>query len=253
MRYNNIINQKKMATCHLSGGACMKRDNSIYCLKRAKLIQLILTICMDLVFFILFLQKSFQAAISASPSLIYLCAAVWISIVSFLLFLLWDLTLLRSLSAKSRELNRLVYLDALTSIPNRHCLDGFLTDHISSSVLPTLGCCMLSISNLGMINTSLGRTAGDNALQDFSEILEKAGRLYGFVGRNNGNEFVLVTENASEEKMEQFLSSFEKEITSYNKSHTPIQFSSFYSLNQECCFTDLGELFAHTSNKLHHR
>ena len=110
----------------------MKRDNSIYCLKRAKLIQLILTICMDLVFFILFLQKSFQAAISASPSLIYLCAAVWISIVSFLLFLLWDLTLLRSLSAKSRELNRLVYLDALTSIPNRHCLDGFLTDHISS-------------------------------------------------------------------------------------------------------------------------
>jgi hypothetical protein len=252
MRYNNIINQKKMATCHLSGGACMKRDNSIYCLKRAKLIQLILTICMDLVFFILFLQKSFQAAISASPSLIYLCAAVWISIVSFLLFLLWDLTLLRSLSAKSRELNRLVYLDALTSIPNRHCLDGFLTDHISSSVLPTLGCCMLSISNLGMINTSLGRTAGDNALQDFSEILEKAGRSYGFVGRNNGNEFVLVTENASEEKMKQFLSSFEKEITSYNKSHTPIQFSSCYSLNQECCFTDLGELFAHTSNKLHH-
>lgn len=242
-----------MTTCHLSGGACMKRDNSIYCLKRAKLIQLILTICMDLVFFILFLQKSFQAAISASPSLIYLCAAVWISIVSFLLFLLWDLTLLRSLSAKSRELNRLVYLDALTSIPNRHCLDGFLTDHISSSVLPTLGCCMLSISNLGMINTSLGRTAGDNALQDFSEILEKVGRPYGFVGRNNGNEFVLVTENASEEKMEQFLSSFEKEITSYNKSHTPIQFSSCYSLNQECCFTDLGELFAHTSNKLHHR
>ena len=173
----------------------MKRDNSIYRLKRAKLIQLILTICMDLVFFILFLQKSFQAAISASPSLIYLCAAVWVSIVSFLLFLLWDLTLLRSLSAKSRELNRLVYLDALTSIPNRHCLDGFLTDHISSSVLPTLGCCMLSISNLGMINTSLGRTAGDNALQDFSEILEKAGRSYGFVGRNNGNEFVLVTEN----------------------------------------------------------
>ena len=149
-----------------------------------------------------------------------------------------DLTLLRSLSAKSRELNRLVYLDALTSIPNRHCLDGFLTDHISSSVLPTLGCCMLSISNLGMINTSLGRTAGDNALQDFSEILEKAGRSYGFVGRNNGNEFVLVTENASEEKMKQFLSSFEKEITSYNKSHTPIQFSSCYSLNQECCFTD---------------
>lgn len=253
MRYNNIINQKKMATCHLSGGACMKRDNSIYRLKRAKLIQLILTICMDLVFFILFLQKSFQAAISASPSLIYLCAAVWVSIVSFLLFLLWDLTLLRSLSANSRELNRLVYLDALTSIPNRHCLDGFLTDHISSSVLPTLGCCMLSISNLGMINTSLGRTAGDNALQDFSEILEKAGRPYGFVGRNNGNEFVLVTENASEEKMKQFLSSFEKEITSYNKSHTPIQFSSCYSLNQECCFTDLGELFAHTSNKLHHR
>ena len=252
MRYNNIIIQKKMATCHLSGGACMKRDNSIYRLKRAKLIQLILTICMDLVFFILFLQKSFQAAISASPSLIYLCAAVWVSIVSFLLFLLWDLTLLRSLSAKSRELNRLVYLDALTSIPNRHCLDGFLTDHISSSVLPTLGCCMLSISNLGMINTSLGRTAGDNALQDFSEILEKAGRSYGFVGRNNGNEFVLVTENASEEKMKQFLSSFEKEITSYNKSHTPIQFSSCYSLNQECCFTDLGELFAHTSNKLHH-
>ena len=252
MRYNNIINQKKMATCHLSGGACMKRDNSIYRLKRAKLIQLILTICMDLVFFILFLQKSFQAAISASPSLIYLCAAVWVSIVSFLLFLLWDLTLLRSLSAKSRELNRLVYLDALTSIPNRHCLDGFLTDHISSSVLPTLGCCMLSISNLGMINTSLGRTAGDNALQDFSEILEKAGRSYGFVGRNNGNEFVLVTENASEEKMKQFLSSFEKEITSYNMSHTPIQISSCYSMNQECCFTDLGELFAHTSNKLHH-
>lgn len=230
----------------------MQKDNSIYRLKRAKLIQLILTICIDLVFFIIFMQKSFRSALHDSSALLYLCAAVWVSVVSFLLFLLWDLTLLRSLSAESRELNRLVYLDDLTSIPNRYCLDKFLSDHIAPASLPSLGCCMLAISNLGVINTSLGRTSGDGALQDFSEILEKTGKPYGFVGRNNGNEFVLIIENASEEKMEHFLSDFEREITSYNKSNTPIQFSSCYSLNQECRFTDLGELFAHTSNKLHH-
>ena len=111
---------------------------------------------------------------------------------------------------------------------------------------------MLRISNLDRINTSLGRSSGNAALQDFSEILEKVGKPYGFVGRNNGNEFVLVMENASQEKTEQFLADFGKEITSYNSHKTPIQFSSCYTLNQECNFTDLGQLFAHTSNKLHH-
>ena len=230
----------------------MQKDNSIYRLKRAKLIQLILTIGIDLVFFIIFMQRSFRATLPDSSALVYLCAAVWVSVVSFLIFLLWDLTLLRSLSAESRGLNRLVYLDDLTSIPNRHCLDKFLADHIPPASLPTLGCCMLCISNLGMINTSLGRSKGDAALQDFSEILEKTGKPYGFVGRNNGNEFVLVMENASQEKTEQFLADCEKEITSYNSHKTPIHFSSCYTLNQECNFTDLGQLFAHTSNKLHH-
>lgn len=230
----------------------MQKDNSIYRLKRAKLIQLTLTIGIDLVFFIIFMQRSFQSALSDSPALVCFFAAVWVSVVSFLIFLLWDLTLLRSLSAESRELNRLVYLDDLTSIPNRHCLDKFLADHIAPNSLPALGCCMLRISNLDRINTSLGRSSGNAALQDFSEILEKVGKPYGFVGRNNGNEFVLVMENASQEKTEQFLADFEKEITSYNSHKTPIQFSSCYTLNQECNFTDLGQLFAHTSNKLHH-
>ena len=136
----------------------MQKDNSIYRLKRAKLIQLTLTIGIDLVFFIIFMQRSFQSALSDSPALVCFCTAVWVSVVSFLIFLLWDLTLLRSLSAESRELNRLVYLDDLTSIPNRHCLDKFLADHIAPGSLPALGCCMLRISNLDRINTSLGRS-----------------------------------------------------------------------------------------------
>ena len=102
------------------------------------------------------MQRSFQAALSDSPALACFCAAVWVSVVSFLIFLLWDLTLLRSLSAESRELNRLVYLDDLTSIPNRHCLDKFLADHIAPGSLPSLGCCMLRISNLDRINTPWG-------------------------------------------------------------------------------------------------
>lgn len=46
----------------------MQKDNSIYRLKRAKLIQLTLTIGIDLVFFIIFMQRSFQAALSDSPA-----------------------------------------------------------------------------------------------------------------------------------------------------------------------------------------
>ena len=55
----------------------MQKDNSIYRLKRAKLIQLTLTIGIDLVFFIIFMQRSFQAALSDSPALACFCAAVF--------------------------------------------------------------------------------------------------------------------------------------------------------------------------------
>jgi len=84
--------------------------------------------------------------------------------------------------------------DALTGLPNRYALTGFLEHEISrSSRHNYFGAVLfLDLDNFKSINDTLGHAAGDLVLKTVSDRLNQCRRTEDFLGRLGGDEFVLV-------------------------------------------------------------
>lgn len=232
----------------------MNEKNIAKTLKTVKLVQLITALCLDISFFLLFfLNKSLRHTVFANSTLTVICAAVWLTMLCFFIFIVIDLVLCSKLTVKSHELNKLAYLDNLTSIPNRHSLDLLFNQYSTPKSLENVCCCMLGIKNISYINENQGRETGDRLLQDFSLLLEEIGDSYGFVARNSGNEFVLLMDDCSESKFDFFYHSFTTRIAAYNavNSETPIEFQIAHIINKTERIQRLDQLFAATSSKLY--
>ena len=98
--------------------------------------------------------------------------------------------------------------------------------------------------NLDEINQKHGRSSGNIALKDFSSVVERISAYYGFVGRNNGNEFLVIIDDCSAEKMGKFESELQKEIDFYNKTSGGYEISIKVAnvLNETLGISDFREL-----------
>lgn len=197
--------------------------------KLLKFIQLALAIVFFLTYFLLlFLTPSLRASIYSNKNLFILCGLLWIFMIYSFLMLLFDFRRIELSIACEHELNRKAYLDSLTGIPNRYSCDLIFDTYKDATNIGEIGCVLLSISNLSEINEKQGHDRGNQILQDFSALLEKVADCYGFVGRNGGNEFIVVLENCTESYVTTFINDVEEEI----KSNTlPITIASAYVLN----------------------
>ena len=96
--------------------------------------------------------------------------------------------------AHARHLNREVYFDALTGLPNLHLLTQLIHEsmqHADAKQLP-LAVCSLDIDFFKNINDRLGATVGDALLSSFSQRISHL--LFGddVLARVGGDEFVLL-------------------------------------------------------------
>lgn len=112
---------------------------------------------------------------------------------------------------------------------------------------------MGSISNLRMINETKGHSAGDRMILDFCSIFEEIGDKFGFVGRNGGNEYVMVMNACTHEGMQRFIEELTEHLEEYNTQHTeaPIDFQYAYLLNTDVKAQVFSQLLTATYNKLH--
>lgn len=222
----------------------------------SKLIQLIIIFIIEAVFlFMLIFNVDLRNNIFENKVLTTLCIFIWISMICFLIFLILDFYMLRTITLESHHLSQVAYFDDLTNIPNRHSLDLLFKDYTSAESIFEVGCCMITLSNLGQINQEHNRNTGDLLLKDFSSIFEEIGSSYGFIGRNDGNEFVLVMDPGLPEKYQKFSTALKKRIASYNYTHPslPIEIDMAYTLNSEAHTQTLNQLFAVTSAKLYNK
>ena len=109
-----------------------------------------------------------------------------------------------------------------------------------------MGCALIVIDNLDAINRDYGRSSGNIALKEFSSVVERISAYYGFVGRNNGNEFLVVIENCSTDKMDRFARELQKEIDQYNRTSGgyEIVIKTATVLNESLGLKDFRELVA---------
>ncbi|HSP31247.1 MAG TPA: diguanylate cyclase, partial [Halomonas sp.] len=101
---------------------------------------------------------------------------------------------LSAIPAHARHLNREVYFDALTGLPNLHLLTQLIQEsmqHAETKQLP-LAVCSLDIDFFKNINDRLGSSVGDALLSAFSQRISHL--LFGddVLARVGGDEFVLL-------------------------------------------------------------
>ena len=124
---------------------------------------------------------------------------------------------------------------------------------IERESLAHVACYMVTITNLKEINQTMGHVVGDQMLKDFSGILESVGDAFGVVGRNGGNEFLMIVNHGSHDTMEYFIESLNQQLKEYNEEHSnaPIQIQYAYILNEEAHAEYFSTLLTETYNKLH--
>lgn len=224
----------------------MKSDsNNSY--KIFKILQLVLLI----IFFIAFLlylrmDPVIKNNIFTNSNLLTICVFLWAFMIFCFISLIFDLNHLEKSITKTHSLQKVAYLDSLTGIPNRQSCDIIFEQYENDSDISDLGCALVAISNLKLINEALGRSKGNLLIQEFATVFENVGDKYGFVGRNGGNEFIIVIENCNEKKMKKFLDELAKEVQYYNNesNHMPVTYKAYDILNQELGKESFSELIA---------
>ncbi len=222
--------------------------------RSAKIIQLCILLTLDICsVFILICNPEIGKQLFTNNVLLTLCAIIWILMIFSFIGLLYDFYKIKSFAEESHALNKVAYLDHLTGIPNRYGLDAVFKTYDSPESMTHVGCFMGTIDNLREINDSLGHATGDRMILDFCNIFEELGDSFGFVGRNGGNEFIMVMDHCTHQSMQRFIESLNDRITHYNDKHpkSPIQFRHTYLLNTDEQAQAFTQLLTATYNKLH--
>ena len=232
----------------------MKEKKFVKIFRTTKIIQLCLLFILEISFFIILVtHPALGKNLYNNPTLFILSSITWILMIFSLICLFIDFYQMRRFAVESHALNRAAYLDNLTGIPNRHGLDVVFQTYDTPESMASVGCFMVTIDNLKTINESLGHQTGDLLIQNFCSIFEETGDSFGVVGRNGGNEFILVINNCTDVRMNQFIKNLETQITEYNAEHTvaPLQLNYTYILNSEEHAQAFTHLLTATYNKLH--
>ncbi|MFA6395799.1 MAG: EAL domain-containing protein [Sulfurimonas sp.] len=101
-------------------------------------------------------------------------------------------------------IHRLAYYDALTGLPNRRLLHDRITQAISASARSeTYGAVLfIDVDNFKTLNDTRGHAVGDLLLIDIGHRLRSNVRQSDTVGRQGGDEFVILLDNLSTEMTE---------------------------------------------------
>lgn len=224
--------------------------------KTIKLVQacVILAILILFILFILF-NSDFRMALFRSSLAVFSTMLLWTFFLANAIFILLDFLIFYKELQASDDIQRTAYLDDLTGMPNRFSCDLVFQMYAEPEKIQHVGCALIEIDNLISTNEQHGREAGNQILIDFSNILEEIGSDYGFVGRNGGNEFLLVIENGSSQLMESFFEQLKIRLKRYNalELNHPIEIYYKYVLNDDLHATRFSHIITEVYSKLHHK
>ncbi len=200
-----------------------------------KIIQLVLLIILTIVLFVLFYDarhKFYEMYGTKAPVLLIVIA---IGLALFIVSILIDFHILRKTASIGRHLNRLAFIDKLTGLPNRYSCDLLIDSFNGPERLPHSGFLLLRINNLNVVNADSGHDNGNFLISEFCSILDDVSQDYGYVGRNGGNEFIVLMEDCDSTKIEMFLMDLTKRIHGYNEMNVgaPIEIVYFNAFNVE--------------------
>lgn len=123
------------------------------------------------------------------------------------------------LEEANEQLRNLSLTDWLTGLNNRR---GFMI--LATGLLRfarrsgySLSLIYIDLDSLKQINDMFGHTSGDNAILQFSRILNETFRDSDIIGRVGGDEFVILVVDASESGLDSMLTYLQNNVDAYNQ------------------------------------
>jgi diguanylate cyclase len=104
--------------------------------------------------------------------------------------------------------------DPLTGVLTRHLLDKIMSAQIEIAKATESSCAllMMDLDHFKQINDSYGHLAGDQVIQNFSEILKKTLRKSDFIFRFGGEEFLVLVPSTNAEDVQQIAEKILSEV-----------------------------------------
>ena len=136
-------------------------------------------------------------------------------------------------AAMNRELQKKVYLDEATGIPNKNKCEELLS--VPEPVTDKVALCVFDLNNLRVINNSLGHEKGDEYIRNFAQQLYAAIPEQYFVGRNGGDEFIVIFRDLDHDEIDAQLKYLEEHMAAYSAEHTemPLSYAVGYALSTD--------------------
>ncbi|MCQ2546295.1 MAG: GGDEF domain-containing protein [Clostridia bacterium] len=202
---------------------------------------------------IVFLNKDLFHMIAAEPNVRLMCIMLWLSLGLIFLFTFLDFSLFASFKHDYRELDYAVHSDPVAGIANRYSSDVLIEKYLDKPLPQNMGAIMIELSNIKEINDLYGHVQGNKLIRDFSNILKLTSVDLCFVARNGGNKFLALFEEATEEKIEVFLTRIDQKVQANNSSagSYPIQYKYGIAFHEGAAAKTVTELIALSNRRIY--
>ena len=156
-------------------------------------------------------------------------------------------------AAQNRILQSKVYLDEATGLPNKNKCEEILNKPKLLTTEDAVAVCVFDLNNLRNINNTLGHDKGDEYIYSFAKQLRIAVSDEYFVGRDGGDEFIVVLNGVTRAHVEKCLLNIRKQTETYSKEHPemPISYAVGYALSQDFEQATMRELFRYADKNMY--
>ncbi len=161
---------------------------------------------------------------------------LWVALALNFFFIFLDFTMYAKQEKGYDQLKAAIESDPVSHIGNRYGVDELLDRYAGQEIPKDFACLAFQITNIREINEKHSRQAGNRAIRRFSRILKLAAADQAFVGRNGGNCYVAMFEQAKREDLEQYLERIRRQLEEEEQKPDGIAIHFAYGL----CYHEEG-------------
>ena len=156
-------------------------------------------------------------------------------------------------AAQNRILQKKVYLDEATGLPNKNKCEETLDNDTILENGETVAVCVFDLNNLRIINNNLGHEKGDEYIRSFALQLRAAMPEEYFVGRDGGDEFLAVIKGLEASGVEECLALVRRQTEEYSKDHPemPISYAAGYAISTDFDSCTMRDLFRQADKNMY--
>lgn len=156
-------------------------------------------------------------------------------------------------AAQNRILQKKVYLDEATGLPNKNKCEEILNDETVLDEKYVTAVCVFDLNNLRTINNNLGHDKGDEYIRSFAQQMRLAVPEQYFAGRNGGDEFLAVLTDVNHTEVEECLEAICRQTEKYSRLHPamPISYAAGYALSSDFKDATMRSLFRHADKNMY--